>query len=148
MKSGPVGGVSGSMGTIFFSSTYEETLSLVREARDYLSGRGREDVQQLDQAGSFAYATESLRLTTRLTESMAWLFYQRAIHEGEVRPEDVPPEELHLQHQDSCLTENSIHLELLPELLAVLMERSVLLYRRIERLDQMARQALQAGSGE
>lgn len=147
MESGPIDGISGSKNTVFFSSTYDETLALVHEARDYLSGQGRDDATALDRAGSFAYATESLRLTTRLTESMAWLFYQRAIHDGEVKAEDVPSEELHLQHQNCCLAINSKHLELLPEFLAALAERSVLLYRRIERLDQMALQALEPNAG-
>lgn len=148
MESESAGGVSRSGETIFLSSTYDEALLLVHDARDYLSGQGRRDAQALDHAGSLAYATESLRLTTRLTESMAWLFYQRAIHDGEVKAEEVPPEELHLQHQESCLTEHSRHLALLPEFLSSLMERSILLYRRIERLDQMARQALMTDPGE
>jgi regulator of CtrA degradation len=142
-----VGGIANSKGAIFYSRTYDEALALIRETRDYLSGRGKDDVQELSNEGNFAYATESLRLTTQLTEAMAWLFFQRAIHEGEVQADEVPPEELHLQYQKTCLKEDRQHLDKLPSLLVTLMERGEALYRRIERLDQLAQQSMRLENG-
>ena len=84
--------------TVFFSRSYDEALALVREARSYLAGPGQLAVRKLPPEVGYAYAAESLRLTTRLTESMSWLMFQRALQEGEMTPEEAQREECHLQH--------------------------------------------------
>jgi regulator of CtrA degradation len=126
-------------GAIFFSRTYDEALGLVVEAREYLLGPGRMAVRELSGEASFHYATESLRLTTRLTECMSWLMFQRAVTEGEISQEDGQAEECHLQYQETCLgLSGSEIIELLPSGLISLLERSESLYLRINRLDQLA----------
>ncbi|MBO6826896.1 MAG: DUF1465 family protein [Sneathiella sp.] len=129
-------------GAIFFSRTYDEALALVVEAREYLLGPGKMAVRQMTPEVSFYYATESLRLTTRLTECMSWLMFQRAISEGEITPEEGQAEECHLQYQSTCLTETNDRLMAeLPDGLASLLARSEALYRRIDRLDKQAMEA-------
>ncbi|WP_415235285.1 DUF1465 family protein [Sneathiella sp.] len=126
-------------GTIFFSRTYDEALRLVMEAREYLLGPGRIAVRDLSSEGNFRYATESLRLTTRLTETMSWLMFQRAVLEGEISPEEAQADECHLQYQATCLPDaDEEELDLLPAGLISLLERSEALYRRIDRLDKQA----------
>ncbi|MFB9355985.1 DUF1465 family protein [Sneathiella chinensis] len=145
---GSTGRPESKTGTVFFSRTYDEALSLVFEAREYLLGPGRLAVKDLSNEGSFCYATESLRLTTRLTESMAWLMYQRAILEGEITAEQGRDENCYLQQQETCLPETpSEHFPLLPAGLQSLLERSEALYRRIDRLDQQFRASLEAEEG-
>jgi regulator of CtrA degradation len=126
------------VGTIFFSSTYEEALALTREARDYLAGPGQEAVKGLSVEQRFDYATESLRMTTQLTEGMSWLFFQRAVQAGEITPEEAQGKDCHLQHADVCLPEKARDISGLPDGLINLLERSEHLYRRIARLDQRA----------
>ncbi|MEH6546157.1 MAG: DUF1465 family protein [Sneathiella sp.] len=126
------------IGTIFFSSTYDEALALTREARSYLAGPGQEAVQELSSDQSFGYATESLRMTTRLTEAMSWLFFQRAVQAGEITAEEAQAQDCHLQHADICLPEEIRDISSLPMGLVSLLIRSEDLYRRITRLDQMA----------
>lgn len=126
------------VGTIFFSSTFDEALALTREARAYLAGPGQEAVPKLSPEQSFGYATESLRMTTRLTEAMSWLFFQRAVQAGEITAEEAQDQDCHLQHAEVCLPETATDISDLPDGLISLLVRSEHLYRRIARLDQMA----------
>lgn len=129
----------GASRTIFFSRTYDEALRLVMETREYLLGPGRLAVRDLSSEGCFSYATESLRLTTRLTESMSWLMFQRAVLEGELTAEEGQADECHLKYQATCLPEeNFSDLGSLPSGLIDLLERSESLYQRIVRLDNQS----------
>jgi regulator of CtrA degradation len=128
--------------TTFFSRTYDEALTLVVEARDYIAGNYGEE---RDRAHTFAQLTfdcEALRLTTRLTQVMAWLLHQRAIHEGEVPPESVRDAGNQLSGQAVCLHQEFEMLATLPAALRSLMERSLHLYERVARLDSMVRRDL------
>ncbi|MCR9212164.1 MAG: DUF1465 family protein [Proteobacteria bacterium] len=128
--------------TIFFTRTYDEALALVHEARSYLAGPGQQAVKELATETGFDYATESLRLTTRLTEAMSWLLFQRALQEGEITEEEAQADDCRLQYFDVCLPEEEgADLEGLPADLLSLLERSELLYRRIVRLDNQSREA-------
>ena len=128
--------------TIFFTRTYDEALDLVREARTYLAGRGKEDVRNLPVEANFGYAAESLRLTTRLTEGMSWLLYQRALQAGEITAAEAQKEECHLQHLEICLPEEPVcDPAILPEGLQSLLDRSERLYQRLLRLDQQGQAA-------
>lgn len=138
MSTGHEGETVPTVGTIFFSSTYDEALALTHEARAYLAGPGQEAVRELSSEQSFGYAAESLRMTTRLTEAMSWLFFQRAVQAGEITAEEAQAKECHLQHADVCLPETERDISDLPEGFVSLLGRSEHLYRRIVRLDQMA----------
>lgn len=128
--------------TIFFTRTYDEALDLVKEARSYLAGPGQVAAKAMPAEASFGYAAESLRLTTRLTESMSWLLFQRALQEGEITLEESQEEECHLQHMDVCLAEDTAcDPSMLPEELRSLLERSERLYQRLVRLDEQGKHA-------
>lgn len=130
--------------TIFFSRSYDEALALVREARNYLAGPGRLAARHLPPEVGYAYAAESLRLTTRLTESMAWLMFQRALQEGEISEEEAGQDACRLAHLETCLDDKPLcDLDLLPNGLTSLLERSEALYRRLIRLDAQAVAAFQ-----
>lgn len=128
------GSGAGFASTAFFARLYEEALALVRESRDYIAQRGRDDSRALPPAGGLAYSVETMRLTTRMTHIMAWLLMQRAMSEGEY--EETPPEvdAMRLGGADICLGEPVVEAEL-PEPLADLMRRSERMFRRIQRLD-------------
>lgn len=135
-------GTQGGTNTIFFTRTYDEALDLVKEARAYLSGPGQAAARSMPAEASFGYAAESLRLTTRLTESMSWLLFQRALQEGEITLEESQADECHLQHMDICLTDEPVcDPSLLPEELNSLLERSERLYQRLLRLDEQGKHA-------
>jgi regulator of CtrA degradation len=48
-----------------FDKIFKEGMGLVEETANYLDGQGRVDSRVLDRPGTIAYATESMRLTTR-----------------------------------------------------------------------------------
>src|SRR5215472_12186419 len=67
-----------------FSQLFRNGMRLVEETAAYLDGPGRQESRLLDRAASLSYATESMRLTTRLMQIASWLLLQRAVNEGEM----------------------------------------------------------------
>ena len=67
-----------------FATMFREGMDLVEETAAYLDGPGRDQSKALDRASSLAYATESMRLTTRLMQLASWLLLHRAVKEGEM----------------------------------------------------------------
>jgi len=67
-----------------FSRLFRDGMKLVEDAAAYLDGPGRRESKLLDRAASLAYATESMRLTTRLMQLASWLLLHRAVNEGEM----------------------------------------------------------------
>ena len=72
-----------------FSTLFRDGMGLVEETAAYLDGEGRVESKSLPRAASLAYATESMRLTTRLMQMASWLLLQRAGNEGEMTPEQA-----------------------------------------------------------
>src|SRR6187401_1543424 len=72
-----------------FHKVFREGMGLVEETANYLDGPGRQDARLLDRHGAVAYATESMRLTTRLMQLASWLLLQRAIVSGEMTGDDA-----------------------------------------------------------
>jgi regulator of CtrA degradation len=70
-----------------FMALFREGMALVEETANYLDGDGRRESKTLVPFVSLAYATESMRLTTRLTQLATWLLARRA----ELNGEEVPP---------------------------------------------------------
>jgi regulator of CtrA degradation len=69
-----------------FDHTFREGMSLVEETAGYLDGPGRQESKRLDRSSALEYASESMRLTTRLMQVASWLLVQRAVREGEMEP--------------------------------------------------------------
>jgi regulator of CtrA degradation len=67
-----------------FSQFFRDGMKLVEDTAAYLDGPGRQESKLLDRATSLAYATESVRLTTRLMHLASWLLLHRAVNEGEI----------------------------------------------------------------
>jgi regulator of CtrA degradation len=120
-----------------FEKVFREGMRLVEETAEYLDGQGRNDARELDRQGAIAYATESMRLTTRLMQLASWLLLQRALSSGEITPEDA-----HKEKHRISLAEIGAGLPLtgssqIPEPLSELVERSLKLHARIMKLDMM-----------
>src|SRR6266852_5066216 len=67
-----------------FSALFREGMALVEMTAAYLDGPGRKEAKTLDRSAALAYATESMRLTTRLMQVASWLLLHRAVNEGEM----------------------------------------------------------------
>src|SRR5436309_13060979 len=71
-------------GSQAFSGLFRDGMALVEETAAYLDGPGRHDSKRLERSAALAYATESMRLTTRLMQLASWLLLHRAVKEGEM----------------------------------------------------------------
>jgi regulator of CtrA degradation len=126
-----------------FRLLFREGMSLVEETAAYLDGAGRKDVRGLSRQASLAYATESMRLTTRLMQIASWLLLQRSVAEGEMTPEQADREKhkVRLTWQDTATAPDLF--DALPARLRELVGASLRLQTRILHLD-----ALVAARGE
>src|SRR6266849_7384317 len=67
-----------------FSRLFRDGMKLVEDTAAYLDGPGRRESKPRARAASLAYATESMRLTTRLMQLASWLLVHRAVNEGDM----------------------------------------------------------------
>jgi len=122
---------------VFFTKTYDETLAMIVEARDYMTGYGRQSPPRSGGLWQLQFSCEALRVTSRLTQALAWLMLQRAVSEGEISAIEACQSHHRLSGQDVCLNINAANDIKLPEKLLSLMQRSYSLYNRISRLEEM-----------
>jgi regulator of CtrA degradation len=118
-----------------FKLLFREGMGLVEETAAYLDGDGRKEARDLSRMAALAYASESMRLTTRLMQMTSWLLLQRAVNEGELSQEEAATEhrKVKLKAQDSVRSEEMI--TLLPAPLQDLIARSINMQNRIMKLD-------------
>ena len=124
-----------------FGDLFREGMLLVEEAAAYLDGPGRAEAGALARPAALAYATESMRLTTRLMQVASWLLLQRAVNEGELTPRQALSERhrVRLLRQDvGCGPEV---FERLPPTLRSLSSRSLRVQDRVIHLDRGLRAA-------
>ena len=124
-------------GSALFQRTFDEGMSLVEETARYLDGPGREEQRHLPRQAAMLYAGESMRVTTRLMQAASWLLVQRAVHEGDMPPEEASNERYRLGSKEICFGSGAEGVEELPQTLQNLLSRSDNLYRRIARLDDV-----------
>ena len=117
-----------------FSSLFHAGMALVEETAAYLDGPGRKESKQLSRAGALSYATESMRLTTRLMQLASWLLLHRAVNEGEMSLAQANNEKTKVRLGDSDVTKDEV-IQLLPEQLVDLIQRAAKLQSDVRRLD-------------
>ena len=120
-----------------FEKTFKEGMALVEQTANYLDGEGRLNSRILDRTGAIAYATESMRLTTRLMQMASWLLLQRAIAAGELSPSDMNREKHRINLAEIGRGNVLKGAEFLPAGLITLVEQSLRLLERIRKLDIM-----------
>jgi regulator of CtrA degradation len=121
-------------GSQAFSLLFREGMGLVEETAGYLDGPGRRESKALERSGALAYATESMRLTTRLMQLASWLLLHRAVNEGEMSLAQANKEKAKVKVSASDVTDADM-VGLLPDRLRELIDRSVRLQERVRRLD-------------
>ena len=117
-----------------FAGLFKEGMALVEETASYLDGAGRQESKKLDRSAALAYATESMRLTTRLMQLASWLLLHRAVKEGEMSLAQANKEKtkVKLSLGDRAGEDT---MQLLPAHLRDLIDRSLALLDRVRRLD-------------
>jgi regulator of CtrA degradation len=124
-----------------FRDLFREGMGLVEQTAAYLDGDGREESRLLSRQASLTYASESMRLTTRLMQIASWLLVQRAVAEGEITAEEALKEKtrVRLNRQESA--SSLFDAEALPERLKELIGASVRMHARIVHLDGVLSEA-------
>jgi regulator of CtrA degradation len=117
-----------------FGSLFRDGMDLVEETAAYLDGPGRGEAKALDRSVSLTYATESMRLTTRLMQLASWLLLHRAVKEGEMTLTQANREKTKVKLSAADPGADEM-LEKLPEQLQVLIARSMILQAKVRRLD-------------
>ena len=121
-------------GSQAFSLLFREGMGLVEETAGYLDGPGRRESKALERSAALAYATESMRLTTRLMQLASWLLLHRAVNEGEMSLAQASKEKTKVKLATSDAMDAEM-VTMLPERLRELIDRSVRLQERVRRLD-------------
>lgn len=119
-----------------FQRTFQEGMDLVEETASYLDGSGRQSSKLLSRNAALAYASESMRLTTRLMQVASWLLVQRAVREGDMAPDAACEDRYRLSAEDVCRASTEATVEDLPPELLILLDRSERLYERVRHLDR------------
>jgi regulator of CtrA degradation len=118
----------------FFATLFRNGMALVEETASYLDGSGRSESKKLDRNAALVYATESMRLTTRLMQLASWLLLHRAVKEGEMTLAQAHKEKNKVRLA-ACDPGDAKSIALLPEKLQELIIRSTKLQAEVRRLD-------------
>ena len=123
----------------FIDRIYREALALLVETRNYFAYQEPKDVVGLPNDARLLVSQETMRITCRLTQVMAWLFCQKAVQNGE-RPADWALQDEHrLSGHSVCLDTAWQGDVRLPRGVRDLQVRTTALYHRIDRLDAAMR---------
>jgi regulator of CtrA degradation len=129
-----------------FDRTFREGMELVEETASYLDGPGRQESKLLNRHAALGYASESMRLTTRLMQVASWLLVQRAVREGDMEPSAACDVRYRLARETLSPRADTDGQGVLPLGLADLLDRSERLYERVMHLDR--RMYVDAGETE
>ena len=135
-----------------FAKTFREGMDMVEETAAYLDGPGRQDSQKLGRDDALTYASQSMRLTTRLMQVASWLLVQRALKESEMTLTEVRAEKYRLveevkSEEGLSFSQLAKDAYALPARLLDLLAGSEALYERIMRLDRSLYGTIAAQAG-
>jgi regulator of CtrA degradation len=114
-------------------------MALLLEVRNYLLHREPRDRDALIATDRLRLCGETMRITARLTQIMAWLLTQRAVRAGEITQDQALADPQTLADLDVCMSEAGYDASGLPSSVVDLASRSRKLYVRVARLDELAR---------
>lgn len=123
-----------------FDAVYRQGMELVERTAAYLDGPGRQEAKQLSSSVALTYATESMRLTTRLLDLASWLLIRRSLKEGEITAEEARRKRSRLKLRQSGRPSHITNFSELPSRLQELIEESFALSDRIMRIDRSLQQ--------
>lgn len=132
----------------FFNGPYDETMALLVESRNYVANRIEIDQRPMSVSLRLQVSFESMRLTARLTQMMAWLLAQKAVHAGEIAMEELASDRFALGGDDICRNNDGATRDDMPDRLRRLLARSYELYLRIARLDADVRRRVARHDGD
>lgn len=137
------------LGSERFQTIYREGMELVEATASYLDGEGRAEGKSLKGSASLSFATESMRLTTRLMNVASWLLIRRSVNNGQMTQERARRERLKLKIDSIGRPSHIKGYEALPGRLRELIEASFALQDKVIKLDRLFEGgAVIAGEGQ
>ena len=125
------------LGSARFQAIYREGMELVESTARYLDGEGRAEGKGLKGGASLSFATESMRLTTRLMNVASWLLIRRSVNNGEMTQERARHERVKLKIDGIGRPSHIKGFEELPARLRGLIEASFVLQDKVIKLDRL-----------
>jgi regulator of CtrA degradation len=122
-----------------FDLLYRDGMALIEDVAAYLDGDGRTESRALAREASFVYATESMRLTTRLMQLASWLLLQRAVNEGELTAEHARTEKEKVKFSATPTERGGPGFGDLPERLKTFVSDGDRLFERVQQFDKLER---------
>ena len=122
-----------------FDALYREGMGLIEAVAAYLDAEGRIESRVLPREAGFLYATESMRLTTRLMQLASWLLLQRAVNEGEISKENARSEKEKVQFSATPSERGGPGYEQLPQALRDHIDKGDRLFDRVMQFDALER---------
>jgi len=125
------------LGSPRFQAIYREGMELVESTARYLDGEGRAEGKGLKGSASLSFATESMRLTTRLMNVASWLLIRRSVNNGEMTQDRARRERLKLKIDSIGRPSHIKDFSALPARLRELIEASFALQDKVIKLDRL-----------
>ena len=122
-----------------FDALYREGMGLIEDVAAYLDDDGRVESRDLPREAAYVYATESMRLTTRLMQLASWLLLQRAVNEGELTPENARSEKSKVRFSATPSDRGGPGYAALPERLRAFIGKGDRLFERVGQFDKLER---------
>ncbi len=119
-----------------FKSLYNEGMGLLEQVAAYLDGAGRAEAKKLSCLAATLYATESMRLTTRLMQIASWLLLQRAVTAGEMTRDQIASEKAKVRLDTHSAHDTVIGWNKLPKDFVDLVRRSLCLQALVRSMDE------------
>ncbi|MGQ0456216.1 MAG: protease adaptor protein RcdA [Hyphomicrobium sp.] len=119
-----------------FDHIFKVGMALVERTAAYLDGPGRKEAKLLGGGAGVLYATESMRLTTRLLDLASWLLIRRAFKDGEITEQEAQKKRRRVKLQAFGRPTHVKGFAELPHGLKALIEESFALHDRICQLDR------------
>lgn len=132
------------MGTVnttqlWLDKTFRETMDLLEEAKHYHAYKFQCQVRHLVPMKRLEITKESLRVTSRLSHTMAWLMTEKAIINEEMLRAEFEKNFRPLIEENICVQPPDKTIDDCPYGLLSLMDRSFDLFMRASRLEAMLR---------
>jgi len=132
--------------TAFIEESYQDTLTLMTELRDYLSAIQADDRDDAPDSKNQPVSPEIWTIIIReisaitrdLTEAMAWLLLQKAASAGEITPSEAETRADGFLGEDSALAAPAPDVSALPIEIRGYIDRSRRLYGQILKLRETA----------
>ena len=122
-----------------FDNLYRDGMGLIEDVAAYLDGEGRTESRGLPREASFVYATESMRMTTRLMQLASCLLLQRAVNEGELTVENARTEKEKVKFSATPSERGGPGFSRLPDRLRDFIAKGDRLFDRVTQFDRLER---------